>query len=87
MHQELWLVNLNKERHDIPKGLNVRQSNTSTYYEYNDNDNDNDDNDNDNILFDHNLQIEITIYNSLENQIINTLVWRLLLRQNNLSLA
>ncbi len=23
------------------------------------------------ILFDHNLQIEITIYNSLENQIIN----------------
>ncbi len=48
--------------------------------------NDND-NDNDNILFDHNLQIEITIYNSLENQIINTLVWRLLLRQNNLSLA
>ncbi len=32
--------------------------------------NDND-NDNDNILFDHNLQIEITIYNSLENQIIN----------------
>ncbi len=43
------------------------------------------DNDNDNILFDHNLQIEITIYNSLENQIINTLVWRLLLRQNNLS--
>ncbi len=49
-------------------------------------DNDND-NDNDNILFDHNLQIEITIYNSSENQIINTLVWRLLLRQNNLSLA
>ncbi len=45
------------------------------------------DNDNDNILFDHNLQIEITIYNSLENQIINTLVWKLLLRQNNLSLA
>ncbi len=44
-------------------------------------------NDNDNILFDHNLQIEITIYNSLENQIINKLVWRLLLRQNNLSLA
>ncbi len=44
------------------------------------------DNDNDNILFDHNLQIEITIYNSLENQIINKLVWRLLLRQNNLSL-
>ncbi len=41
------------------------------------------DNDNDNILFDHNLQIEVTIYNSLENQIINTLVWRLLLRQNN----
>ncbi len=28
--------------------------------------NDND-NDNDNILFDHNLQIEIAIYNSLEN--------------------
>ncbi len=48
--------------------------------------NDND-NDNDNILFDHNLQIEITIYNSLENQIINTFVSRLLLRQNNLSLA
>ncbi len=43
--------------------------------------------DNDNILFDDNLQIEITFYNSLENQIINTLVWRLLLRQNNLSLA
>ncbi len=32
---------------------------------------------------DHNLQIEITIYNSLENQIINKLVWKLLLRQNN----
>ncbi len=47
----------------------------------------NDDNDNDNILFDHNLQIEITIYNSLENQIINTLVWRLLFRQNNLAFA
>ncbi len=30
------------------------------------------DNDKDNILFDHNLQIEITIYNSLENQIINS---------------
>ncbi len=44
-------------------------------------------NDNDNILFNHNLQIEITIYNSLENQIINKLVWRLLLRQNYLSLA
>ncbi len=29
------------------------------------------DNDNDNILFDHNVQIEITIFNSLENQIIN----------------
>ncbi len=29
------------------------------------------DNDNDNILLDHNLQIEITIYNSLENQIRN----------------
>ncbi len=43
--------------------------------------------DNDNILFDDNLQIEITFYNSLENQIINTLVWRLLLRQNNLSVA
>ncbi len=28
-------------------------------------------NDNDNILFDHNVQIEITIYNCLENQIIN----------------
>ncbi len=28
-------------------------------------------NDNDNILFDHNVQIEIKIYNSLENQIIN----------------
>ncbi len=28
-------------------------------------------NDNDNILFDHNLQIEITIYNSLENQIVH----------------
>ncbi len=48
--------------------------------------NDND-NDNDNILFYHNLQIEITIYNTLENQIINKLVWKLLLRQNNLSLA
>ncbi len=34
------------------------------------NDNDND-NDNDNILFDHNVQIEITIFNTLENQIIN----------------
>ncbi len=50
------------------------------------NDNDND-NDNDNILFDHNLQIEVTIYNSLENQTINKLVRRLLLRQNKLSLA
>ncbi len=29
------------------------------------------DNDNDNILFDHNVQIEVTIFNSLENQIIN----------------
>ncbi len=45
------------------------------------------DNDNDNFLFDHNLEIEITSYNSLENQIINTLLWRLLLRQHNLSLA
>ncbi len=49
-------------------------------------DNDND-NDNDDIIFDHNLQIEITIYNNLETQIINKLVWRLLLRQNNLLLA
>ncbi len=32
--------------------------------------NDND-NDNDNMLFDHNIQIEIIVYNSLENQIIN----------------
>ncbi len=31
----------------------------------------NNDNDNDNILFDHNVQIEITIFNSLEKQIIN----------------
>ncbi len=45
---------------------------------FNDNDNNNDDNDNDdngndndNILFDHNVQIEITIFNSLENQSIN----------------
>ncbi len=37
-------------------------------------DNDNNDNDNDNILFDYNLLIEITIYNSLENQIMNKLV-------------
>ncbi len=29
------------------------------------------DNDNDNILFDDNIQIEIIMYNSLENQIIN----------------
>ncbi len=29
------------------------------------------DNDNDNILFDHNIQIEIIMYNSFENQIIN----------------
>ncbi len=29
------------------------------------------DNDNDNILFDHNIQIEIIMYNSLENQIID----------------
>ncbi len=29
------------------------------------------DNDNDNILFDHHVQIKITIFNSLENQIIN----------------
>ncbi len=34
------------------------------------NDNDND-NDNDNILFEDNIQIEIIMYNSLENQIIN----------------
>ncbi len=34
------------------------------------NDNEND-NDNDNMLFDHNIQIEIIVYNSLENQIIN----------------
>ncbi len=32
--------------------------------------NDNDNNNN-NILFDHNIQIDITIFNSLENQIIN----------------
>ncbi len=32
---------------------------------------DNDENDNNNILFDHNIQIEIIMYNSLENQIIN----------------
>ncbi len=44
------------------------------------------DNDNDNILFNHNIQIEIIMYNSLENQII-ILVWRLLLRQINLSLS
>ncbi len=31
----------------------------------------NDNDDNDNILFDHNVQIEITIFKSLENQIIN----------------
>ncbi len=37
----------------------------SIYHSHNDNDNDND-----NILFDHNAQIEITIFNSLENQII-----------------
>ncbi len=48
---------------------------THSYSRDYDNDNDND---NDNILFDHNLQIEITIYSSLENQIINKLVWRLL---------
>ncbi len=30
-----------------------------------------DNGDNDNILFDQNVQIEIIIYNSLENQIIN----------------
>ncbi len=29
------------------------------------------DNDNDNILFHHNIQIEIIMYNSLENQIID----------------
>ncbi len=29
------------------------------------------DNDNDNILFDHNIEIEIIMYNSLENQIID----------------
>ncbi len=33
--------------------------------------NDNDNDDNDNILFDHNIQIEIIMYNSLENQIID----------------
>ncbi len=37
---------------------------------HNDNDDDSD-NDNDNILFDHNIQIEIIMYNSLENQIID----------------
>ncbi len=30
---------------------------------------DNDNDDNDNIIFDHNLQIEITIYNSLETKL------------------
>ncbi len=30
-----------------------------------------DNDDNDNILFDHNVQIEITIFNNLENQITN----------------
>ncbi len=35
---------------------------------HNDNDNDND---NDNILSDHNVQIEFTMFNSLENQVIN----------------
>ncbi len=35
------------------------------------NDNDNDNDNNDNMLFDHNIQIEIIMYNSLENQIIN----------------
>ncbi len=34
-------------------------------------DSDDNDNDNDNILFDHNVQIEIIIFNSLEHQIIN----------------
>ncbi len=38
----------------------------------NDNNNEHDnDNDNGNILFDHNVQIEIRIFNSLESQIIN----------------
>ncbi len=32
---------------------------------------DNDNDDNDNILFNHNIQIEIVMYNSLENQIID----------------
>ncbi len=45
----------------------------------------NNDDDNDNILFDHNVQIEIIIFNSLENQILK-LVRRLLLRQINWSL-
>ncbi len=52
-----------------------RKSSSSTFHVMaldNDNDNDNDNNnDNDNILFDHNIQIEIIMYNSLENQIIN----------------
>ncbi len=61
---------------------NVRRNHFWKVTSHNDNDNDND-----NFLFDHNLQIEITLYNSLENQIINILVWRLLLRQNNLSLG
>ncbi len=30
-----------------------------------------DNDDNDNILFDHNIQIEIMMYNSLENQIVD----------------
>ncbi len=32
---------------------------------------DNDNDDNDNNLFNHNIQIEIIMYNSLQNQIIN----------------
>ncbi len=50
-----------------------------------DNDNDND-NDNEKTLFDHNVQVEITIYKQFK-QPNYKLVWRLLLRQINLSLS
>ncbi len=64
------------EKEDLNFHVSVSKANSTlgiikkTDDDDNDNDNDNgNDNDNDNILFDHNVQIEITIFNSLENQI------------------
>ncbi len=88
----VWYTGYNDQTHwnnkylliDFYKYWKLHKVKTTYKYMWQVNDNDND---NDNIIFDYNLQIKITIYNTLENQIINKLVWRLLLRQNNLSLA